>query len=227
MLQKVMAATTKASEVVAATKAIGDGIAAAVRSTAPGPVTAPVIHRPSPALQRSAPPPRPVPRPAAAESNGDDAAGPLPRGERAVLIAAAQYPDGVDREQLTVLTGYKRSSRDTYLQRLRERGFIDQIGDKLVALDSGMAALGDSFEPLPTGEALRDYWMARLPEGERRILEVLIQAYPAAVPRDSLDEPTGYKRSSRDTYIQRLSARKLVTQAGRGEVRASDMLFSE
>jgi hypothetical protein len=36
-------------------------------------------------------------------------------------MAVAQYPEGVTREQLSVLTGYKRSSRDTYVQRLRER----------------------------------------------------------------------------------------------------------
>jgi hypothetical protein len=155
------------------------------------------------------------------ESSGD---GSLPKGERAVLIAAAQYEDGVDREQLSILTGYKRSSRDTYLQRLRERGFIDQRGDTLTATAEGVAALGD-FEPLPTGDELRAYWLARLPEGERRVLEVLIERHPDPVPREVIDEETGYKRSSRDTYLQRLSARKIVRSVGRGEVSVSDELF--
>ena len=159
------------------------------------------------------------------EPRSDDGGGDLPKGERAVLVAIAQYPDGADREQLSVLTGYKRSSRDTYLQRLRERGYVDQTGDTLFATDGGVAALGDGFDPLPTGEALRDYWLQRLPEGERRVLEVLIASYPDAVQRDALDEPTGYKRSSRDTYLQRLAARKLVANVGRGEVKASDNLF--
>jgi hypothetical protein len=78
---------------------------------------------------------------------------------------------------------------------------------------------------LPTGDALRDYWINRLPEGERRILEVLVANYPNAVARDQLDEHTGYKRSSRDTYLQRLGSRRLVEAVGRGEVRASERLF--
>jgi DNA-binding IclR family transcriptional regulator len=64
-----------------------------------------------------------------------------------------------------------------------------------------------------------------LPEGERKILDVLVQAYPETVDRDSLSDTTGYKKSSRDTYLQRLSSRRLVENVGRGEVRASANLF--
>jgi hypothetical protein len=150
----------------------------------------------------------------------------LPVGERRVLTAIAQHGDaGVTREQLSILTGYKRSSRDTYLQRLQGRAFVAVAGDRLEATGLGLEVLGPDFEPLPTGDALRDYWLARLPEGERRVLEVLVAAYPTAVERTNLDEPTGYKRSSRDTYLQRLGARKLVVTEGRGAVRAAEGLF--
>jgi DNA-binding MarR family transcriptional regulator len=71
---------------------------------------------------------------------------------------------------------------------------------------------------------LREHWLGRLPEGEKKILAVLIDRYPNAVARDELDEATGYKRSSRDAYLRRLSARKLV-EAERGEVKASGILF--
>jgi len=50
--------------------------------------------------------------------------GSLTKGERAILTVVCQYPNGASREQITVLTGYKRSSRDTYLQRLCNKGFI-------------------------------------------------------------------------------------------------------
>lgn len=144
------------------------------------------------------------------------------KGETTILTAAAQHSDGVTREQLTVLTGYKRSSRDTYIQRLRAAGYVDQQGELLMATDAGMAALGPTFEPLPTGPALRDHWLGRLPAGEKKILEALIDVHPSAVDRGALD--VGFKRSSRDTYIQRLAARQLV-KVERGEVRASDNLF--
>ena len=148
----------------------------------------------------------------------------IPIGERSVLTACAQYPDGATREQLSILTGYKRSSRDTYIQRLREKGYVE-ANDLIVATIEGISALGPDFQPLPTGDKLREYWLQRLPEGERAILEVLVSAFPRAVDRESIDQDTGYKRSSRDTYIQRLKARQLVENVGRGEVRASEVLF--
>lgn len=64
-----------------------------------------------------------------------------------------------------------------------------------------------------------------MPFGMQERLEVLIEAYPDAVSRDEISDRTEYKRSSRDTYLQRLGARKLVTTAGRAAVRASDTLF--
>lgn len=150
----------------------------------------------------------------------------LPVGEAKILTALIQYPDGLRREQLTVLTGYKRSSRDAYIQRLREKEYVEVVQDRCFATEGGMAALPDA-EPLPTGAALRDYWVMRLPQGERVILVALLESYPIAHRRDDLDASTGYKRSSRDAYIARLMAKELVVESGRGEVRASDTLFQE
>lgn len=151
----------------------------------------------------------------------------LPAGEFRVLTAIAQHRDGVTREQLTVLTGYKKSSRDTYLQRLAQNGHITIHGGVITALKSGIAALGPAFRPLPTGQALRELYMApgTLPEGERRILKLLLDAYPKPLERDRISELTHYKKSSRDTYVQKLAARQLVTVDRHG-VRASNNLFS-
>jgi hypothetical protein len=164
---------------------------------------------------------RSVSRLNASRSAGDAELG---KGERIILTACAQYPNGVTREQLTVLTGYARSSRDAYLQRLGQAGYTVQRGTAILATDAGVAVLGD-FEPLPTGDELRAYWLRELPEGERRVLEVLVKAYPHAVPRTAIDDATGYARSSRDAYLQRLGARKLI-DTERGDVRASQELFS-
>jgi len=158
-------------------------------------------------------------------SSSGESGGDLPKGERAVLTVAAQYPEGAGRDQITVLTAYKRSSRDAYIQRLRERGYVEQRGDSIIATADGVAALGSDFDPLPTGADLREYWLRRLPEGERKILEFVMAAYPESVTRESIDEAVNYKRSSRDAYIQRLSSRRLVESVGRGEVKAADQLF--
>jgi hypothetical protein len=150
--------------------------------------------------------------------------GHLPVGEKATLIAAAQYPNGITREQASILTGYKRSSRDAYIQRLVSKGYVEVVANQIVVSESGVAALGSDFEPLPTGRALQEYWLKRLPKGEAAILERVIEKYPRAVDRESLTDATGYQRSSRDAYIQRLQARQLLVKGG-GPVTASEVLF--
>jgi uncharacterized protein len=185
------------------------------------PVAPPVIERKRQAFDAgfSRPISEPRKQPTTSISNSR-----LPEGERKILTAIAQYPEGATREQLSILTGYKRSSRDAYIQRLRTSGYVSIFGQSLFATEEGVEALGD-FEPLPTGDELRAYWLGRLPEGERRVLEVLISVYPDSTPRESIDTNTGYKRSSRDAYLQRLSARRLVDSVGRGEVKANSILF--
>lgn len=148
----------------------------------------------------------------------------LPPGEKAVLIACAQHGE-CTREQLSILTGYKRSSRDAYIQRLREKGFVTPSGNSVHVTDAGVSELGSDYEPLPTGVALQDYWIGRLPPGERAVLEILIKAYPNTIQREEIDAKSGYKRSSRDAYIQRLKARQLVRVSGAAGICASDALF--
>lgn len=140
--------------------------------------------------------------------------GVLPKGERTVLISIAQHPDGVTREQITQLTGYKRSTRDLYIQHLAARSFVI-LGSIIHATNEGREALGSDFEPLPTGQSLYEYWQQRLAKGEANILESVFGNYPEAISREEISDATGYKRSTRDLYIQHLVSRKLVTtQAG-------------
>jgi uncharacterized protein len=155
------------------------------------------------------PPPRPVTRQRVAESNGS-----LGKGELAILSAVVQH-GGAERRQLTVLTGYKRSSRDTYIQRLGAAGLVTTSGQKVFATESGLAAVDGLIEPLPEGRALLDHWLARLPEGERAVLSAIAEA--GEIDRDAISDATGYKRSSRDTYLQRLSARQLIERPASGD----------
>ncbi|MCI0391860.1 MAG: DUF87 domain-containing protein [Acidobacteria bacterium] len=150
----------------------------------------------------------------------------LPSGERRVLIAIAQHRGGVSREQLTVLTGFRQSTRNTYIQRLRERRWVGMTVDRrIIATKEGEAALGDFFEPLPTGEALRLYWIDNLPGGEKQVFQTVIAAYPDSISREEIGNLTGYAQSSRNTYLQRLKARQLITNEGSGQIRAADELF--
>ncbi len=217
-LQGIRKAIDVAQQTIAAWSALHKhrlGAAQNITRNIPAPAT--LIRSPVPVAPRQA-----VAHRTPASGNGQDRLG---SGELKVLTAIAQHPEGVTREQLTQLTGYRRSTRDTYIQRLGQRGLLEVLGAAIVVTQAGVDALGD-FEPLPTGDQLRAHWLERLPKGEREILEAVTRAYPKAVDRDRITEATGYARSTRDTYLQRLSARRLVETVGRGEVRARAELFS-
>ena len=171
--------------------------------TTHAPPAAPVVHRP-------------VPTPSL---NGK-----LPIGEEKILSACIQFPVGVTRRQLTVLTTFKRSTRDAYVARLKEKGYIYTSGEDVIATEAGMTLLPDA-RPLPTGQALREYWSNVLPEGERKIFDLICESFPDPVSRDVISEATGFKRSTRDAYLSRMSAKILFSEAGRGMVRASEQLF--
>lgn len=91
---------------------------------------------------------------------------------------------------------------------------------------AGVAALG-SYTPMPTGDALRAHYMTPgvLPEGERKVLEVVCGAQMVPVSRETISDVTGFKRSTRDAYVQRLAVRKLVQTYRDGTVSASGELF--
>jgi uncharacterized protein len=208
------------SKIAAQSKALGE-IAAAVRAAAAGTApTAPVAPaRPIPA----APAAPAAPKPSSSNAIVD---GTLPAGERAVLICIAQYAQGATRAQIGITSGYKRPTRNAYIQRLAARDYIEVRGELVVATWAGLNALGSDYEPLPTGDALRAHWLARLPEGERKVLQVIADAHPDSIDRDSVGERTGYKRPTRNAYIQRLGARLLVATRPNGHVIASQELFS-
>lgn len=151
-------------------------------------------------------------------------ASPLAKGPRNILTALIQYPAGLRREQLTVLTGYKATSLYEFLRILKQEDLTVEQGDIVRATDVGVRALPDAA-PLPVGSELQDWWRHRLSKGERALLDVLIEAYPEAVTNEALEEATKYKATSRYEYMRQLAAKKLVSKAGRGLVMASPTLF--
>jgi len=186
--------------------------------------TLPLGAAPPPAAAPAAPrvaiaPPAPaIPfRPAPAES-----ADGLAKGPSIVLRAILQFGP-MERDQLTVLTGYKKTSRNTYVEALARQGLI-VTSPALQATAAGVAALPD-FEPLPTGAKLVEYWKARLPSGEWKVLEAIIAAYPNAIARTAVQESTGYAKTSTNTYIEKLAARRLVKTSPGSIVQASAILF--
>lgn len=150
----------------------------------------------------------------------------MPTGELRCLVAIAQHAPGpVTREQLTALTGYKRSTRDLYLQSLARRGYVTRDVHGIRVTSSGLGVLPAAFEPLPTGKALLEHWLRELPEGERRVLDYVARFYPHPIHRDRVGDTLGYRRSTRDLYLQKLERRRLLEKTGAGHVLARSILF--
>jgi len=150
----------------------------------------------------------------------------LSSGERRILTAVAQYPQGRSKVQVAILSGYAPNGGgfNNYLGALRTRAFIQGNGDRLTITEAGIEALG-SWEPLPTGSALIDYWRSRLGKAERLILETLTQVYPDALTKEEVAAKAGYEANGGgfNNALGRLRTLKLVQ--GRGGIRASDNLF--
>lgn len=179
--------------------------------------------RPAPRAQAAPARPKPAPRaaPAAHESNG------LDRAARAFMTALAQQGRSLTRNQVAIFAGYSATSRhvDNTLAGLRSRGYAVGSRDAIEITAEGLSALG-SYDPLPTGSGLRDYWMRDLDKAASEFLRVLCEAYPETLTRDEIAERAGYSPTSRhvDNTLAQLRSRELAS-GGRAAIKASDDLF--
>lgn len=148
-------------------------------------------------------------------------------GMRRMLVALAQHPEGLERNALGLLAqiSAKGGTFATYLGRLRSAGYVRDEGRRLVATDEGVAALGD-FEPLPTGRALAEYWLIWAGSGgQRRVLEVLLQAGRDGLTRSEVAEQANLASNAGTfaTYLGRLRTANLIV--GREHLRVSETLL--
>lgn len=148
-------------------------------------------------------------------------------GLRRILIAIAQRP-GLDNRQLGLRAclSSRSGTFSTYLAKARTNGWITQNGSGFHLTEEGAKALG-SFEDLPTGSELREYWINELgrDSGASRMLTALCEAYPHSMTNDQLGEAANISSRSGtfSTYLSKLRGLELVE--GRGDLRASQELF--
>ncbi len=150
----------------------------------------------------------------------------LPKAERSILTVLAQYPDGRTLNQVALLAGYAVGTGgfNNAIGALRSKGYIHGGKDQLRITEHGYEALGP-VEPLPTGQALIDYWRGKLGKAERAAFEVLVRIYPDEIDRDALAAEAGYTPGTGgiNNAISRL--RTLELAVGRARLRANETLF--
>lgn len=166
-------------------------------------------------------PTRPTPA-----SNGDASIG---SGERKILSVLAQHQDsGRTQVQVAMLSGYSSKSGGfrNYISKLRTSGLLEGGKDNLRITEAGLAALGDDWEPLPTGQALRDYWYDKAGgKAEGLILRCLCDAWPNPMSKDEVAEATGYSVTSGGFRNSLSRLRTLQLISGSAELVASQELF--
>jgi len=149
-------------------------------------------------------------------------------GLRRMMIALAQRPAGLSDRQLAVRACLAAAggSFGTYLGRGRSQGWIAGERERLTITPEGLTALG-TFEPLPTGPALLEFWIGELGTngGCSRMLRALVRRYPESVTKSDLGAAADVSTDggSFGTYLGKLRSLELVT--GKSELRASDELF--
>lgn len=148
-------------------------------------------------------------------------------GARRMLIALAQRPQGLTKQQLGVRAGLAHSSGTfgTYLGKLRSESWVRNDGGALVITEHGQQALGE-YEPLPTGRALYDHWMSQLPDGAARMLTTLYTQYPDELSAEALGQASQISHTSGTfgTYLGRLRSLELV-EGPRDRLKASGEFF--
>ena len=153
--------------------------------------------------------------------------GKIAAGERKILTALAQYPEGRTKVQVALLTGYAHNGGgfNNYISGLRTGGYIERTGDRLEITQEGLDFLG-TFTPLPTGQDLIEHWCRQVGKAERMILEKLTSIYPEALSKEDLGVATGYEPSGGgfNNALSRLRTLELIE--GRGAIKASEVFFS-
>lgn len=150
-------------------------------------------------------------------------------GEARRCLAALAQHGAMNPKRLALLAGYAPggSSFRKGIGQARTMGWAEDVSGGLIAgTAAGRAALG-TYERLPTGRALLDYWLrnAALPGESRRILKLLIDKTSVWTPKD-IEVATGYVAggSSMRKGIGRLRSLELVDNVGDGIRLADDLL---
>lgn len=118
--------------------------------------------------------------------------------------------EGVDDDEIAIMTALKTTSRNVYKRKLAAAGYIQKGAKGLIVTQAGVDAMGGSWTPLPKGAALREYWLNRLTGGELALFKLYAESYPEPVSVEELMNKTGLMTTSINVYRRKLKARRLL-----------------
>lgn len=138
----------------------------------------------------------------------------LAKGPHALLKVLAQYkPDALDAVRLGMIAGYSGNGGTfgVYMRQLKAAGYVEQSAEGFRITNAGEANVGP-FEPLPTGRALLDHWLAKLATGPAAILKAVAES-GGSISAEEAGERAGYSSGGGTfgVYVRKLRALKLVS----------------
>lgn len=133
------------------------------------------------------------------------------------------------RRQVAFAAGYTVSGHfNNTLGSLRTAGLVGYPGNGDIELTDEGGKLATMPDQPPGEEELQQLVRKKLNSAQKKIYNVLVQAYPAGVSREELAERTGYTVSGHfNNTLGSLRTLGVADYPGRGSVRASDVLFME
>lgn len=116
----------------------------------------------------------------------------IPKAQRQILTALATHGPK-NRTQTAVLSRYSADggSFRSALGALRSAAYVADRNGLIEITPEGLAALGP-YEKLPTGRALREWWMSNLPLAQRTILGVVLDHWPRVMSKEEIAERSNY-----------------------------------
>jgi uncharacterized protein len=143
-------------------------------------------------------------------------------------VLAQRRGKSTNRSQIAVFTGFSsRSSHvDNTISSLRTSSLLEGGRDNLIITEAGLKALGDKYQPLPTGQDLFAYWAGKLPSAGAKMLKQICLVYPNTLTRDQVAEQSGLSITSShvDNTISNLRTLELIS-GGRDALKASKELM--
>lgn len=171
--------------------------------------------------------PQRIPGPARGQagSNGADA----PTGaRRRIMIALAQNIDGLTARKLGILSGVKEGGstwRAAFAQ-LRKDNHIIEDGRSIGLNDGGQRALGSDYDPLPTGEALLNYWRSQFSSTRLAVFNAILKGRGRPIPAEHVAAAAGVELGGSTWRAHMAHLRGLELVSGSEQIAASEDLFS-
>lgn len=153
----------------------------------------------------------------------------LKAGAIRMLQALASWsPQTMTRAQVATLSGIAQGGTfSNYISALKASGYVTETSGEIAATKAGIKSLNGNYPKTPkTTEELVAMWNPKLKAGARRMLRILVDAYPRTMSRVVLGEKADVSQGGTfSNYLGALRSNQLAEFDEAGNVRAARALF--